>query len=250
MRLRIAAEPRAYDRLWLDPHGRTRTTDRVELERGWPGAKPFVGINLDVLRMIDGDELRTIQEHRLFELVRDAHLVLAVARAKLLGADADVFVRVGRVPLPGGNPVAHLAAAEKVRHELEPGPVPGKEERARRGLAIQLRDLHRPFGELRLQDAGWPQHAHAFRRRATAKSEQQIGRADRRRRRRRLEPSPQCAGTELDLRADTAAVADPRRQLHADRRVPAAAVVAPDAYRFVAGRRDQDIAVAVVVDIG
>ena len=67
----------------------------------------------------------------------------------------------GMFHVPGASPVAHLAAAHEVGHELEPRAVPGEQERTRRGLAIELGD-RRP--------EPWPKTAARRRRRARSRS--------------------------------------------------------------------------------
>ena len=92
----------------------------------------------------------------------------------------------GVLRTPGRDPVAHLAAAHEIGHELEALAVPGVEERARRRLAIQLLDRDgagaaalaaaRATLDFRLEDAGRPQHAHDVGARRDAQAEQRCRR--------------------------------------------------------------------------
>ena len=146
--------------------------------------EPFLGIDVHAGAMIDGDELQAIDEQRFLELVGDAQLVAPVARAELVAADADVLVGIGMVPAISG-PVAHLAAAHEVGHELEAVAVPGVEIRTRRGLAIELGDRERTrrLGpgrcRLGLEDARWPQYADDVRRLPGPEAEHDVRRGHR-----------------------------------------------------------------------
>ena len=207
--------------------------------------------------MRDGHQLQPIDEHRLFELVGDAQVELAVPLAQLARADAHVLVRVGHVLRARARPRAHLSAAHEIGHELEPFAVPRVEVRAGRRLAIELGDRHhRGVGprprrrqlDFRLEDAGRPQHAHDVGALASAQSEQDVGRSSGGGSRRGLNLLQQAAGAQLHLGADAAAVARAPLQPHAERGAPVAAVVSPDAHAPAGGAREH-VGVAVAVDV-
>ena len=75
-------------------------------------------------------ELDAVEVEHLLELVRDAQLVAALARARSCsGAMRTRLDRVRLVPDAGRHVVSHLAAAQEVRDELEALAVPGVEVR-------------------------------------------------------------------------------------------------------------------------
>ena len=135
----------------LPVRGRARGAEaayREQAEGRRRGPHPLVREDLHLRRVRHGQQRQAVQEQRLLQLVGDAQLVAAVARPKLVLADADVLVGVRRVVVPGPVPVAHLPAAQEVGHELEAAPVPGVEEGTGRRLAVQLLDEERRHGRV------------------------------------------------------------------------------------------------------
>ena len=118
-----------------------RSADADQAEAGSGLAHALVREDLDLARMIDGEEGEAVHEHRLLELVGDAQLQPPLAWTELLVGQADVLVGIGVVVLARPLPIAHLAAAHEVRDEGEPGAVPGVEVGAGGGLAVELLDL-------------------------------------------------------------------------------------------------------------
>src|SRR5688572_29462649 len=121
------------------------------------------------------DERDVIEKQDLLELVGDADLEPAIARAKLRITDTDVFVRIGNVAVRGGCfQISHLAPAQKVGHELELLAVPREEVWTGRWLAIELGQREPCEGtgsggwNVCLQDARGPQHANRVGARASA----------------------------------------------------------------------------------
>src|SRR5687768_14112554 len=106
--------------------------------------------------MGDRQQLETVDEERFLELIGHPKLQTPVSWPQVVTGNPDVLGRIGSVADALGLPVAHLARAEKIGHELEPFPVPGKEEWTRRGFAVELFDDQRGGTGLGFRsDRGW-----------------------------------------------------------------------------------------------
>ncbi len=74
----------------------------------------FVGINLELGRMIDRQQLYLIEIHGLFERLHEAETELAIFFSNGLAINLDVFRRSRNVALAGANPVSDHSSAEHV----------------------------------------------------------------------------------------------------------------------------------------
>ena len=199
---------------------------------------PSFGIDLDVGRVVDREQPDAVEVEHLFQLVRHAQLVAAVARDELAGRETHVLDGIGHVAHARGLVVAHLARAQEVRHELEARAVPGVEIGTRRRLAVELVDGQgRPAGPTALAApvsiSVWTIPETQITRTASgassrAQPEDDVGRRGHRHRRGGLELLAQAAGTDLHLHAHAALVGDASVQLDRERAVAVAALVRED----------------------
>ena len=221
---------------------------------------PFPWKDLHVRRMIDREQSQVIEIHHLFELVGDAQLETGrCATTNCCSLSLTYSSASGTLQPCGSGPIAHLAAAKKIRHELERRAVPGIQEGTRRRLAIELGNDDRAATNLKVC-RHLPSSRPGRCRPATARA--------RHRRRRvcpgrrsgpgpttggvaatRSRPLPQAAGANVHFRARGAAVADPpaqadmQRSRAAQRRRCGTAEAAP------LGSERGDVVVAVAVDV-
>ena len=211
----------------------------------------FVRMYLDRRVVIDRDEPHPVHVEQFFQLVRDAQLVAAVARPQLLLAEPYVLDGIGHVESAVREAVPHFAAAHEVGDEGEALAVPGVEIRTGRWLAVELHDLHRRRLRLRrfgLHGPRRPDHPDRVGGGTLAEPEDDVGGPQRRGDGRRLDLLVQAARAHVHLGADAAAVAHEALELHAQRVVAAAAVVAQDVRRPLLVQGD-DVGVAVAVQV-
>ncbi len=84
------------------------------------------------------------------------------ARADAAGIDLQIFVGIGNVALPRGDPVADHTRADHIGDEFVFAAIPGKQNRAGAASAVELRKGMRFLGSeiyFVLRDAGGPQES-------------------------------------------------------------------------------------------
>ena len=230
---------------------RPRARDRVDLElrEGRRRHQPLVRIDLGPGRVIDGQELRLVEQDHLFELVVEVDQELPVARHETASLDAHVLVGVGNAVAPGRLEIADRAAAQEVGHELELLPVP-----AGGPLAVQLLDREDAIGldpDLGLQDTARP----ADRDRVGLLHRAEAHPDDRRILRqvavvaRDLDLLVERTGANLDLGAKPHPVAAQPFEPHPEPVIGRFVLVAQEA-RAAASVQIQDIDPAVAVEVG
>src|SRR5580693_5143210 len=170
--------------------------DHLELGIRWVRREIFVGINVDVHRMINGQQAHLIEIDSLFERLHETEAenrrwplvvgrwrnLLWVLRFSLVlgevgiltltpvfllanhaAVDLDPLHGTWNVALSRPDPVADYTCAQHVGHEFVALTVPDKKRRAGTAPAINLEEVLLLVAcdiDLVLQDAGRPQHAH------------------------------------------------------------------------------------------
>ena len=74
----------------------------------------FVGINLKIRRVIDGNDLHLIQVHSFFERLHKAEAELAVFFANRIAINLDVFGGARNITLAGADPMSNDTRSEHV----------------------------------------------------------------------------------------------------------------------------------------
>ena len=224
------------------PRRRARVAHGLEREGPRRRGHPLARKHPHVFGMLDRQQARPVEVEHLLELVGHAQLDPSVAGADTLPGQAHVLLGVGRVAEAGGQPGAHLPPAQEIRHELEPGSVPGEQERAGRGLAVQLDEREHGRGrvrQLRLEDPRGPEDPDRIRLLACAQAEHHVGGGHRRRGGRGFDPLAQASRSHVHLGPDAVPAADPALEAHLERAV-GAALGASQCPAFPAGQHQID----------
>ena len=108
---------------------RTRILAGDYLERGIGriAGEIFVGIDIEIARMIDRQQTYAVQIDNFFHRLHQAEAELAIFLFYGVAIDFDVLGRPGNVALARPDPVADHARAEHVRDQLVMTAVPHKE---------------------------------------------------------------------------------------------------------------------------
>ncbi len=139
--------------------------DYFEHRKRRSAEETFVGIDLDVLGMIDGQKARLIEVVELFHGLEHLETDHAVLGLDLIAGNFEIFVGVGNIALVGAGPVADDSGADHVGEEFVFFAVPDEDDRAGAAAAVDFGDLlalQSPDLHFVLQDAGGPEQANHF----------------------------------------------------------------------------------------
>ena len=123
----------------------------------------FVGIDIDVRGMIDGEQPHLVEVDGFFQRLHEAEAELAVLLANRIAIDLYELDGSRNVPLVGTDPVSDYAGTEHVGDELVALAIPYEQRGAGAAAAVDLEEvLLLVAGNLNfiLQNAGGPEHAH------------------------------------------------------------------------------------------
>src|SRR5208282_1422690 len=239
--------------------GRTRiiliTEHHLERRVGRIAGEIFVGIDVDLPGMIDGQQLHLIEIDRLFERLHEAETELAIFFAERGTIELNGFGRTSDIAFDVSfircDPVSDDARTEHVADEFVVRTIPSEERRTRAAAAIHLgKVLHLVGSDFNfiLQNAGRPQHADDVGFFRLSKTDGQVGRvlSEVARRSIHFKLLPQASGEDFNFRANSALVIVQPLEREAKRVVLIAAFVA-EQHGGAVILRDQKIDGTVVV---
>src|SRR3954447_1966866 len=157
---------------------RIRARDHFEFRIRRVAREILVRINLDVGRMIDGQQFNSIQVNRFFQRLHKAEAKLAVLSNHRVTIDLDVLRWTGDVALVWSDPVSDDARAQHVADQLIVIPVPNEERRTRTAAAIDLQKFLLAFArnfDLVLKHSHGPKHANHVSLFGLSKSHNNVG---------------------------------------------------------------------------
>ena len=203
-------------------------------------------MDLDVERMIDGQELDLIEVQHLAELVGDLQDIGAIARLKdSRVAEQDDLIRVRRQKNLSSQRQSDGRVAQQVGHETKPTPIPGVQKRARSGGYVLFQNRQRRRGQLHvdpvLHHTVGPEGLQGIQVRQSAEPDFNGKPRDG-----SGKKAPAIA--QLDVRSDPAGVGLDGREPNLELTVEVPTLVTQDA-KLRARRQEQQIRVAVPIDV-
>ena len=101
----------------------------------------FIGINRQILGMVNGQQPYLIQVDYLFQRFHQTKTQKTVPWLQVFAIYLDVFSRVRNVALAWTDPMAYDAGAQHISDETVARAVPNPEYRARAPTAVNFRDF-------------------------------------------------------------------------------------------------------------
>src|SRR5580692_1287978 len=211
----------------------------------------FVGINVEVGRMIYGNDFDLIQIHGFFKRFHEAKAELAIFFSNGLAINLDVLGWPRNIALAGPDPVSDNSRTEHVPDQLVTCAVPNKKGGAGTSATVDLHELLFAIGgdfDFVLQDARRPEHADDISLGRLSEANRQVRRilSEITRRSRDLELLPSSSREDLDFGSDGALVIGKPFQIEAQPVVLVAAFISQQDSRTMI-LRDEQVGSAIVI---
>src|SRR5712691_5275742 len=134
--------------------------DNPELRKRWRAREVFIGINIDVRRMVNGSQPHVIEIDQFLHDLGKPEAQAAVAGLHMAALDAQILRGIGNIRFAGRNPVTDDSRPDHVGDKLVVFAVPHPHHRARTAASVDLtNDVAAAGRKLNfiLHDARWPQ---------------------------------------------------------------------------------------------